>query len=170
MRVTTRGTCAYTIIRVSSVGYYSRSDGQRRDQPERRSTETCDTTTVCARARVYVYAVKFILYGKRRNRRRACMRVCVCARGRVVRFDPHDCVRLVRGGVSAAAANIPARDSHGGGREPYADSTPPPARHPADGRSQPRYPAARRYRCTRRWGRGSPCCTRPYRTSRTAVL
>lgn len=44
---------------------------------------------------------------------RACVMsvpcVYVCERARVVRFDPHDCVRLVRGGVSAAI--LASRDS-----------------------------------------------------------
>lgn len=55
--------------------------------------------------------------------------VCVCGeRARVVRFDPHDCVRLVRGGVSAAI--LASRDSSAAAVA-RPTQTPPRRRSPA---------------------------------------
>lgn len=71
--------CVYNTSLVGRILLSRRTEINRRgDQPKRATRRLCAR----ARGRVYTYAVKFILYGKRRNRRRASIRVCVCARAR----------------------------------------------------------------------------------------
>lgn len=68
--------CVYNTSLVGRILLSRRTEINRRgDQPKRATRRLCAR----ARGRVYTYAVKFILYGKRRNRRRASIRVCVRA-------------------------------------------------------------------------------------------
>lgn len=108
-------------------------DQQRRSTETRRLRVRLMCACACASRRVYTT----IVYGRSVCWcvRDATVSVCVSARARRVRFDPHDWIRLVRGGVSAATiARL------GGGRAPcshrlHPSAAPPPLRAQPGGRS-----------------------------------